>query len=410
MPIDLSNLSAEDITTATAAVEAARRAREEREHREVEEQQKQQEEERVCQEVTVWKAEERKEVAVRKAEAEWRDRLAREKAAQEEVAAKEHQQSLATGLSGLKLTIPAPASIAQMTSGSSTQSKGKRRATEEEPSMSQYIAFIPFLFLADFLWRSRFPLCDSCTIVGIPCLMELWKNGMQQMLCDWCHQLKKVCHWDLVGVMGPRDPSASKWSRSLVKKPVIDMDEEEEVMGRSLPSPAADLMSLSFILRNVANALVTESATLWATFIHFHDKISGSLNKLMEFMVKEQAEARKDRHAVLGLLQWLVVVAEGVPSRQTEIVLATVAGNAEAGPSGVVVGLIRRARTPLFLPSDENMEPSDESYIDEAKGSGSGNEESSAEGSEDMEENAREDVEEDEEEVDEMDVDQMLRD
>jgi hypothetical protein len=37
MPIDLSNLSAEDIAAATAAVEAARRAHEERERREVEE-------------------------------------------------------------------------------------------------------------------------------------------------------------------------------------------------------------------------------------------------------------------------------------------------------------------------------------------------------------------------------------
>jgi hypothetical protein len=85
------------------------------------------------------------------------------------------------------------------------------------------------------------------------------------------------------------------------------------------------------------------------------------------------------------------------------------AGNAEAGPSGVVVymetvaldevGLIRWAWTPLFLPSDANMEPSDKSYIDEAKGS------SSEVASED--ENGEED--EDEEEADKMDVDQTLR-
>jgi hypothetical protein len=37
MPIDFSDLSAEDITAATAAVEAARRAHEEREHLEAEE-------------------------------------------------------------------------------------------------------------------------------------------------------------------------------------------------------------------------------------------------------------------------------------------------------------------------------------------------------------------------------------
>jgi hypothetical protein len=63
-----------------------------------------------------------------------------------------------------------------------------------------------------------------------------------------------------------------------VKKPVINMDEEEEVAGGSLPSPLADLILSSFILRNAANVLVTESAALWATFIQFHNKISGSLN------------------------------------------------------------------------------------------------------------------------------------
>jgi hypothetical protein len=206
-----------------------------------------------------------------------------------------------------------------------------------------------------------------------------------------------------------------------VKKPVINVDDDDEVAGGSLLSPAVDLMSSSFVLQNAANALVTESATLRATFIHFHDKISGSLDKLMEFMVKEQAEAQEDWHAVLGLLRWLIAAAEGVPSVQTEIVPAAMAGNTEAGPSAAagyaetvdsetVARLVRRTWTPLFLPSDENMEPSDEPYVDEAKGTSSGSEESSAEGSEDVEENVDEDVEEDEEEADEMDIDQTLRD
>jgi hypothetical protein len=156
----------------------------------------------------------------------------------------------------------------------------------------------------------------------------------------------------------------------------------------------------------------TDRCPLTATFIHFHDKISESLNKLTEFMVKEQAEAREDRHTVLVLLRRLVAAAEGAPSVQTETVPAATAGNAEAGPSTVVgyaetvdsemvAGLVRRARTPLFLLSAENTEPSDESYVDEAKGSGSGSKESSAEGSEDVEENVEED--------DEMDIDQTLR-
>jgi hypothetical protein len=68
MPIDLSNLSAEDITAATTAVEAARRAREERECREAEDRQRWQEEEQACQEVTAQKeAEERKEAEAQKA-------------------------------------------------------------------------------------------------------------------------------------------------------------------------------------------------------------------------------------------------------------------------------------------------------------------------------------------------------
>jgi hypothetical protein len=88
-------------------------------------------------------AEERKEAVARKAEAEQRDCLAQQKAAQEAVA-EEQRQPLTTGLSGLKLTIPAPASMARTASGSLTQSKGKRKATEEELSMSQYISFIQF--------------------------------------------------------------------------------------------------------------------------------------------------------------------------------------------------------------------------------------------------------------------------
>jgi hypothetical protein len=66
------------------------------------------------------------------------------------------------------------------------------------------------------------------------------------------------------------------------------------------------------------------------------------------------------------------------------------------------VGLIRQARNPLFLPLDENTEPSDEPYIDEAKGSGS------EEGSEDKNKNMEEDA--DEEEADKIDIDQTLRD
>jgi hypothetical protein len=181
----------------------------------------------------------------------------------------------------------------------------------------------------------------------------------------------------------------------MVKKPVIDVDDLEDD-GDEAPSPATDIASSSFALRNAANALVTESAAVQATFIQFQDTLAGSLDRPTGFLVKEQAEAQEDRHASLDLLQQLVRAAEGAPSRQTETVPAMAAGNARAGPSEAAVGLIRRTRTPLFLPSDENTEPSDESYVNEAKGSGS--------------EDENEDVEEDVEEADEMDVDQTLRD
>jgi hypothetical protein len=60
--------------------------------------------------------------------------------AQEAAAVDKQQQLLTTGLPGLKLTILAPASIAHTASGSSTQSKGKRKAMEEDQSTSQYIS------------------------------------------------------------------------------------------------------------------------------------------------------------------------------------------------------------------------------------------------------------------------------
>jgi hypothetical protein len=87
------------------------------------------------------------------------------------------------------------------------------------------------------------------------------------------------------------------------------------------------------------------------------------------------------------------------------------AGNAEAGPLEVaiymetialdeVVGLIRQAWTALFLPLDKNTEPSDESYVNEAKGSSS--EEGSEDKNKDVEEDEDEDVDEDVEEADKM--------
>jgi hypothetical protein len=112
-----------------------------------------------------------------------------------------------------------------------------------------------------------------------------------------------ACHWDLVGVIGSQDPIALKWSCRSVKKPVIDVDTDEEVVGESLPSPVVDIASSSFALQNAANMLVMESVAIQATIIQFLDTLAGSLNRLTEFLVKEQAEVQEDCHVALDLLQ-----------------------------------------------------------------------------------------------------------
>jgi hypothetical protein len=138
--------------------------------------------------------EEQKEAAVQKAEAEHRDHLAREKAAWEAAVAEEQWQSLSKGLSGLTLTIPASSIIARTASGSLTQSKGKRKAMEEDSSASQYVLLIRLSSIADFFWRSRFPSCDSCTIASVLCSTELQMNKTWRTSCNRFWQWKMVCH------------------------------------------------------------------------------------------------------------------------------------------------------------------------------------------------------------------------
>jgi hypothetical protein len=47
-----------------------------------------------------------------------------------------------------------------------------------------------------------------------------------------------------------------------VKKPVINMDDLEDTDDGAVPSPATDLAASAFGIQNVANALVTESASI----------------------------------------------------------------------------------------------------------------------------------------------------
>jgi hypothetical protein len=64
---------------------------------------------------------------------------------------------LAMGLSGLKLTILAPSSIACTVSGLLTQSKGKRKVTEDTLSTSQYVSFFILCSLLTFSVGRGFP-------------------------------------------------------------------------------------------------------------------------------------------------------------------------------------------------------------------------------------------------------------
>jgi hypothetical protein len=99
--------------------------------------------------------------------------------------------------------------------------------------------------------------------------------------------LKKACHWDLVGVTGPQDPNAPKQAHKTVKKPVIDVDDLKDASDRTIPSPAMDLAASEFAIRNMADALVTESASIRGTFIQFHEHIAMSLDRMTEVLVKE---------------------------------------------------------------------------------------------------------------------------
>jgi hypothetical protein len=160
--------------------------------------------------------------------------------------------------------------------------------------------------------------------------------------------LKKVCHWDLVGVMGPRDPNAPK-AHKTVKKPVIDVDNFEDDGDRTVPSPVTDLAASTFAVWNAANALVTESASIQGTFIGFHEHITTSLDRMTEVLVKEQAVAQRDRFASFKLLEQIVEALERSSPRQAGVVPmeGPAVGGTEVVPA--VVADVDRAHTPLFL-------------------------------------------------------------
>jgi hypothetical protein len=178
-----------------------------------------------------------------------------------------------------------------------------------------------------------------------------------------------ACHWDLVGITGPRDPNTPKWACKTVKKLVINVDDLEDA-GDKAPSPAMDLAASAFAVRNVANALVTESASIWGTFIRFHEQITTSLDRMMEVLVKEQAAAQKDCFASFKLLERIAEALERSSPRQVGVVPTErpVVGGMEAVP------VVERVQTPLFLMDSDPMDLPFALEADKDSGCGSENE------------------------------------
>jgi hypothetical protein len=158
-----------------------------------------------------------------------------------------------------------------------------------------------------------------------------------------------------------------------VKKLVIDVDDIEDT-GDKAPSPAVDIASLSFALRNAANTLVTESAAVRAMFIQFQDTLAGSLDRLMVFMVKKQAEAWEDRQVSFRLLEQIVEMLERSSPRQAGAILTEgpVVGRMEMVP------VVERVWTPLFLTDSDLVDLpfalEDDKDSEEGSGCGSENE------------------------------------
>jgi hypothetical protein len=123
----------------------------------------------------------------------------------------------------------------------------------------------------------------------------------------------------------------------MVKKPVIDVDDLEDDGDGTVPSPAMDLVASTFAIWNVANALVTESASIRGTFIRFHEHITMSLDRMTEVLVKEQAAAQRDRFASFKLLKQIAEALERSSPRQAGVVLTEgpVAGGTEVVPAVV---------------------------------------------------------------------------
>jgi hypothetical protein len=137
----------------------------------------------------------------------------------------------------------------------------------------------------------------------------------------------------------------------------------------------------------MANALVTESASICGTFIRFHEQIAMSLDRMMEVLVKDQAAVQRDRFASFKLLKRIAEALERSSPRQAGVVPmeGPAAGGTEVVP--VVVADVEWVHTLLFLMDSDlpdlpfAMEASKDS--EEELESSSGSEGSDDEGSDD---------------------------
>jgi hypothetical protein len=138
-----------------------------------------------------------------------------------------------------------------------------------------------------------------------------------------------------------------------VKKPVINVDNLKDDGDGTIPSPVTDLVASMFAVQNVANVLVTESASIRGTFIWFHEHIATSLDRMTEVLMKEQVAAQRGRLVSFKLLEWIVEVLERSSPRQAGVIPME-GPAAEVVP--VIVADVEWAQTLLFLMDSDLMD------------------------------------------------------
>jgi hypothetical protein len=163
-------------------------------------------------------------------------------------------------------------------------------------------------------------------------------------------------HWDLVGIMGPQDPSTSKQACKTAKKLVINVDNLKDAGDGTVLSPATDLAASAFAIQNAVNALVMELASIRGTFLWFHKHITTSLDRMMEVLVKEQVAMQRDQFVTFRFLEQIVEALERSLPQQVGVVPMEGQAAERTGVVPVVIADVERAQTPLFLRDSDLMD------------------------------------------------------